>query len=131
MQLYSSVTPIGGIAAAATTLDSHFDGKLEVVTAGLAREFCSLLQNKLTREDASIIMDYMISLNAEVNPSVNYRNGIIRCLAKFCHFKQSFCPKERANIKQLDRKNVLSFLDSLRKSEIVETDPPIITTYRS
>jgi hypothetical protein len=63
MQLYSSVTPTGGMAAAATTIDPHFDRKLEVVTAGLAREFCSSLQDKITREDASIIMDYMISLN--------------------------------------------------------------------
>jgi hypothetical protein len=51
---------------ATTTLNPHFDRKLEVVIAGLAREFCSLLQDKITREDASTIMDYMISLNAEV-----------------------------------------------------------------
>jgi integrase len=62
----------------------------------------------------------MISLNAEVNPSVNYRRDIIRCLAKFCHFKQSFCPKERANLKYVNRKDVLAFLDSLRKSEIAD-----------
>lgn len=120
MQLYSSVKPIGGMAAAATILDPHFDRKLEIVTAGLTREFCSSLQDKITREDASIIMDYMISLNSEVNPSVNYRKGIIRCLTRFCRFKQSFCPKERANLKQLDRKDVLAFLDSLRKSEIAD-----------
>jgi integrase len=41
-------------------------------------------------------------------------------LTRFCHFKQSFCPKERANLKQLDRKDILSFLDSLRKSEIAD-----------
>jgi hypothetical protein len=38
--------------AAETILGPHFDRKLEVVTAGLAREFCSLLQDKITREDA-------------------------------------------------------------------------------
>jgi integrase len=91
--------------AAATILDPHFDRKLEVVTAGLAKEFCSKLQNKISREDASTIMDYMISLNSEVNPSVNYRKGIIRCLTKFCRYKQLFCPKERANLKHVDRKD--------------------------
>ena len=115
MQLYSSVTPIGEMAAA-TTLDPHFDRKLEVVTAGLAGEFCSSLQDKITREDASIIMDSMISLSAEVNPSVNYQKDIIRCLTRFCCFKQTFCP----NLKQLERKDVLAFLDSLRKSEIAD-----------
>jgi hypothetical protein len=59
----------------------------------------------------------MISLNSEVNPSVNYRKGIIRCLTKFCHYKQLFCPKEKASLKQLERKDVL---DSLRKSEIAD-----------
>jgi hypothetical protein len=34
MQLYSSATPIGGMTT--TTLDPHFDRKLEVVTAGLS-----------------------------------------------------------------------------------------------
>jgi hypothetical protein len=52
---------------AAATIDPHFDRKLEVVTAGLAREFCSKLQNKISREGASTIMDYMISLNSEVS----------------------------------------------------------------
>jgi hypothetical protein len=49
MQLYRLVIPSEGMAAA-TTLDPHFDRRLEVVTAGLAREFCSKLQNKITRE---------------------------------------------------------------------------------
>lgn len=63
-------------------------------------------------------MDYIISLIAEVNPSAHYRKDIIKCLTKFIEFCHN--PKER-NLKQLERKDVLAFLDSLRKSEI--TDP--------
>jgi hypothetical protein len=70
MQLYSSAIPIG--VKATTILELNFDRRLEVVTAGLHGEFSGLLQNKISREDALTLMDYMISLNAEVNPSVNY-----------------------------------------------------------
>jgi hypothetical protein len=63
---------------AATTLELNFDRRLEVVTAGLPGEFSGLLQTKF-REDALTVMDYMISLNAEVNPSINYRKDIIKC----------------------------------------------------
>ena len=74
--------------AVTTTLELNFDRKLEIVTAGLTREYSDLLQ-KISREDALTVMDYMISLNAEVNPSVNYRKDIIKCLTKFCHYKES------------------------------------------
>ena len=43
---------------AATTLELNFDRRLEVVTAGLPGEFSGLLQNKISREDALIVMDF-------------------------------------------------------------------------
>jgi hypothetical protein len=63
---------------AVTTLELNFDRRLEVVTAGLPGEFSGLLQNKISREDALTIMDYMVSLNAGVNTSVNYRKDSLR-----------------------------------------------------
>jgi hypothetical protein len=74
---------------AATALETNFDRKLEIVTAGLSGEFSRLLQDKIPREDALTVMDYMISLKAEVNPSVNYRKDIIKCLTRFCYYKPS------------------------------------------
>jgi hypothetical protein len=71
----------------------------------------------------------MISLKAEVNPSVNYRKDIIKCLTRSCHYKDSFYSKERTNLKQLDRKDILAFLDSLRKSEIADPLHRWIGTY--
>lgn len=62
----------------------------------------------------------MKPLNAEVNPSVNYRKDIMKCLTRFCHYKQfllSSSLKKQTNLKQLDRNDVLAFLDSLRKSD--------------
>src|SRR5918994_3868317 len=95
-----------------TTLELNFDRNLEIVTAGLTKEHSKLLE-KIPRKDALTVMDYMISLNAEVNPSVNYRKDIIKCLTRFCRYKNSFYSKERTSLKQSDRKGVLAFLDSL------------------
>ena len=114
---------------AAATLEPNFNRKLEVVTAGLLTEHSNLLE-KIPKEDALIVMDYMISLNAEVNPSVNYRKDIIKCLTKFISFcRSSIYSNERTSLEQLDRKDVLAFLDSLRKLEIADPLHRWIGTY--
>jgi hypothetical protein len=74
-------------------------------------------------------MNYMLSLNAEDNPSVNYRKDIIECLTRFCHYKQPFYSKGQAHFNKLDRKDVITFLDSLRKSEMVDPLHRWIGTY--
>ena len=43
-----------------------YDRKLETVTEGLSREYTNLL-NKISKEDAITVMDYIISLETEVN----------------------------------------------------------------
>jgi hypothetical protein len=60
--------------AASTALEENFNRKLEVVTAGLPKEYLGLL-NRIPKEDAMTVMDYMVSLNAEVNPSENSKSG--------------------------------------------------------
>jgi flagellar biosynthesis/type III secretory pathway protein FliH len=50
----------------ATTLELNFDRRLEVVTAGLPGEFSGLLQNKISRDDALTIMDYMKAMRKEI-----------------------------------------------------------------
>jgi integrase len=112
-----------------SALETSFDRKLEIVAAGLSEEFSGLLRDKIPREDALTVMDYMISLNAEVNPSVNYRKDIIKCLTRFCNYKQLLFSKKQTNLKQLDRNDILAFLDSLRKSEIADPLHRWIGTY--
>jgi hypothetical protein len=68
-----------------------------------------------------------MSLNAEINPSYDYRKDTLKCLTRFI----AFCRKEREakKLKQLDRKYVLAFLDSFRKSEIADPLHRWIGTY--
>jgi hypothetical protein len=44
-----------------SSLELEFDRKLETVTAGLPREFSGLLQNKIPKEDAITVIDYIMS----------------------------------------------------------------------
>ena len=60
--------------AASTALEENFNRKLEVVTAGLPKEYLGLL-NRIPKEDAMTVMDYMVSLNAEFNPFENSKSG--------------------------------------------------------
>jgi hypothetical protein len=94
-----------------------FERKLETVVEGLTGEYSNLL-NKLSRRDALILMDYVISLKAEINPSDNYRKSVIKIVGKFMIFCRLSNDKPPV---QLGREDVLAFLDSFRKSE--SSDP--------
>jgi hypothetical protein len=72
-----------------TTVESNYDRKLEIVSSDLKKEYSNLLK-KIPREYALTVLDYMISLNAEVNPSVNYRKDIMKCLTRFCHISSYY-----------------------------------------
>ena len=70
-----------------TTIESNYDRKLEIVSSDLKKEYSNLLK-KIPKRIRLTVLDYMKSLNAEVNPSVNYRKDIMKCLTRFCHYKQ-------------------------------------------
>ncbi len=94
-----------------------FERKLENVTEGLTGE-CRNLLNKQSRGDALILMDYVISLKAEINPSDNYRKSVIKIIGKFMIFCRLATDK---TLVHLGREDVLAFLDKCRKSE--SSDP--------
>ena len=90
-----------------------YERKLQAVTEGLPWEFLNLL-NKLSSEDAMIVMDYVMALKTETNPTDNYRGGVIRIVTTFIVFCRLSTDKP---VKQLGREDVLAFLDSFRKPE--------------
>lgn len=74
------------------------------------------------------VIDYIISLNAEVNPSQNYRKDVIN-LARFIAFCHDNSKDKAKELRQLERKDVLAFLDSLRKTAIADPLHRWIGTY--
>jgi len=84
-----------------------FERKLENATEGLTREYHNQF-NKLSKEDALALVDYIISLKTEVNPSDNYRKSVIKIIGKFMMFCRRSTDKP---LVQLSRDDVLAFLD--------------------
>jgi hypothetical protein len=93
--------------------DSLFERKIEDVTSGLIYYYRKLLYS-ISQENAWTIANYIMSMRTEMNLTDNYRGSIIKVLANF----SIFCNNKP--LKQVTRENIISFLDSFRKSEIVD-----------
>jgi integrase len=101
-----------------------FERMIEVVTSGLIPYYQKLLY-KISQDNASTIVDYIMSMRTEVNLADNYRQNTISQLAQFsifCHNKP---------FKQITREDVISFLDSFRKPESVDPLHKWIGTYNT
>ncbi|MGA9841536.1 MAG: hypothetical protein WBQ25_04410 [Nitrososphaeraceae archaeon] len=103
--------------------DSLFERKIEDVTSGLIHYYRKLLYS-ISQENAWTIANYIMSMRTEMNLTDNYRGGIIKVLANF----STFCNKP---LEQVTRENIISFLDSFRKSEIIDPLHKWIGTYNT
>ena len=116
-------------ASVSTTPISPSDStrkKIIEATEGLPSECFNYLYNKVlpaNEENALLICDYISSLRSEINPSDNYRKDTTILLCKFSLFFKN------ANLKELTREDILSFLDSFRKIESVDPLHKWIGTY--
>jgi hypothetical protein len=85
------------------------DRKIEVTTAGRPAVYSKLLYS-ISIENALCVIDYIFSL-IEVNLSDNYRKDLINLLTKFSK------SKDNKLFKVITRNDIVSFLDSFRKTE--------------
>jgi hypothetical protein len=77
---------------------------------------------KLPYENAQTIVNFVMALNTEINPSKNYRSAIVNVL---CHLSKH---KEK-NFSEMTRQDILDFLDSYRKPEVSDPLHRWIGTY--
>jgi hypothetical protein len=86
--------------------DSLFDRKVHLVTTGLRAYHARCLKNEreVSRNNALIICNYIMSMKTEINLSDNYR--------RTNHNQKPFS--------HITREDLLAFLDSLRKPESVD-----------
>jgi integrase/recombinase XerD len=95
--------------------DPNFDRKLDIITAG-ARPFVKEhLLTKITRENCQILIDYILAMQTEVNPSQTYR---IDAINKLKHFAEEL--HNRKSFRDVTREDIIDFLDNLRKPESVD-----------
>jgi integrase/recombinase XerD len=96
--------------------DSLFDRKVDLVTTGLRAYHARCLKNEreVSRNNALIICNYIMSMKTEINLSDNYRRTNLTLLVQFSkfHYQKPFS--------YITREDLLAFLDSLRKPESVD-----------
>jgi integrase/recombinase XerD len=103
--------------------DPYFERKINLITEGLEPRNANALAN-LSKENALAIVDFILNTKTEINLSDNHKRNYITLLtqlSKFYHNKKSF--------KEMNREDVLLFLDSFRKPENSDSLHKWIGTY--
>jgi integrase/recombinase XerD len=75
------------------------------------------------KPNAVTIVDYILAMKVETNPSTDHRRGVITTLKLLSQFLDD------KPFREMTRNDVLSFLESKRKSETVDPIHKWITTY--
>ena len=104
--------------------DIFFERKIRDVTDPACFNW---LYNKIAstnKENAIIIAKYIMSMKIDINLSDYYRRDIIVILSKLSMFFSN-----QKSFKSMTREDILSFLDSFRKIESVDTLHKWIGTY--
>jgi len=103
--------------------DPNFDRKLDYITAGGRPFIKDHLLHRISRENCTIIIDYILAMQTETSLSERYRIDTIFKLKQLAEYHK---PK---SFKDLKRQDVLDFLDRLRKPEQVDPLHKWICTY--
>jgi len=102
--------------------DTFFEQKIGDASLGLIPYFSKLLY-KISKENAWIIANYIISMRTEINLSDHYRRDIIKVLTRF----STFCNNK--SFTHITRAEIISFLDIFRRSESEDSLHKWIGTY--
>ena len=100
-----------GLPAAANSSDR----RINLIIEGLPLYVDNWLRIKTSNENALRILEYVLSLRREVNPSQNYTIMQIQALVELSEYSK------QKPFEQLIREDILSFLDNFRKTE--DRDP--------
>jgi integrase/recombinase XerD len=105
------------------TDDPNFDRKLDYITAGSTPFLKKHLLNRITKENCSIIIDYITAMQTEIRLSDRYRIDTIYKLKQLAEYHN---PK---SFRDMSRQDIVDFLDRLRKPEQVDPLHRWIGTY--
>jgi hypothetical protein len=105
-----------------STLSSLLDRKIEEATTGLPAH-CAKQLHSISEGNSVIIVEYIAAMKSEVNLSDHYRRDVIVTLYRFSKFSNDKLFKDST------RSDVIAFLDSFRKPELVDPSHKWIGTY--
>jgi hypothetical protein len=99
--------------------DERLETRITLATKGFTRKFCELLlkdRNRLSRENAMTVSEYVIAMKREINPRYNYVRYTIQYLSELSRtvgISKKFI--------DMTRDDILTYLDKNRKPE--DEDP--------
>jgi hypothetical protein len=115
---------------------SSLERKIAIATEGLLNHIGKRLRSLRAKQDIETVCNYVILMNAEINPSAAYRKNQIMIL---CHLSEFHNNNNKNNqnqnknqikaFKQMTRTDILAYLDSLRKTEAWDPLHKWIGTY--
>jgi hypothetical protein len=109
---------IAKVANASPILERKIDETTAGLPSSFAKHLCSTGEN-----NAITIVEYIDAVKNEVNLSDNYRKDLIESLSRFSKYN------DNKPFKDLTRSNVITFLESLRKTETQDPMHKWIGTY--
>jgi hypothetical protein len=103
------------------------DNKIEDVTAGLRPESSKALYeiSSWSEENALTIVNYILAMKTEINPSDNYRKNNISILYTFLKYSRN------KSFKAITRDDIISFFESFRRPEAADPMHRWIGTYNT
>lgn len=96
--------------------------KIDDITSGLQPEYSRLLHT-VSEENLLTIGNYIQALRVEIDPSDHYRRDVIRLLCTLSRYNK------KPSFKDMNRDDIISFLESYRKPEISDPMHRWIGTY--
>ena len=96
-------------------MHERLERKITLATEGFTRKFCELLlkdRNRLSKENALTVSEYVIVMKREINPRYNYVRYTIQFLSEL-----SRTVGISKNFIDMTRDDLLSYLDKSRKPE--------------
>ncbi|MGA7542240.1 MAG: hypothetical protein WBW34_04170 [Nitrososphaeraceae archaeon] len=100
-----------------------FEQRMDNALDGLQPYYYEHLKNRISKTNATTIIDYILAMKVETNLSDDHRRGVITTLKLVSQFLDD------KPFEEMTRNDILSFLDCKRKSEIVDPMHKWITTY--
>jgi hypothetical protein len=106
-----------------TTISSLLERKIQETAVGLADYYTKRFLSIGNKDNAVTIVNYIAAMKVEINPSDHYRRDLIELLARFSKFNND------KNFKDITRSDIISFLDTYRKTETADPLHKWIGTY--
>jgi hypothetical protein len=105
-------------------LEEHLESKIRIITAGMINHFGNKIRLLQNTENIETICDYISAMNTEINPSIFNKQSNIQVLCLLSEFHNN-----TKSYREMTRTDILTYMDSHRKTEEEDPNHKWIGTY--